>query len=384
MKILTIFGTRPEAIKLAPVIKEIEKHSRDFTSVVCITAQHRGMLDQILAFFEIIPNYDLNIMEKNQTLYDITAKSLEGIMVVLEKEKPEMVLVQGDTTTTFAGSLSAYYAKVPVGHVEAGLRTYDKYQPFPEEINRRLTSQIADIHFAPTMKAKDNLLREGINDKSIFITGNTVIDALLMALKKQFVPDVKKKWNSFFSANNLNIEDNEKRFILVTGHRRENFGKGFENICNALKDIAVTNPDVVFVYPVHLNPNVQEPVKRILNGMKNICLMPPLNYEAFVYLMSKAYLILTDSGGVQEEAPSLGKPVLVMRETTERPEGVEAGTAKLVGTDRGCIIDNVSRLLTNRNAYELMARAVNPYGDGRAAMRILEALSNFQLRHNPG
>ena len=377
MKILTVFGTRPEAVKLAPVIKEIEKRPGDFTSVVCVTAQHRDMLDQVLDLFEIAPEYDLSIMRKNQTLYDITARVLHGIRPVIEKEKPDMVLVQGDTTSTFAGSLAAYYAKVPVGHVEAGLRTYDKYRPFPEEINRRLTSQIADIHFASTKRAKENLLREGVIDKNIFVTGNTVIDALLMVVKKQSTPHVKEKWNSFLNAYNLKLNDNEKRLILVTGHRRENFGKGFENICNALKDIAASNPDVVLVYPVHLNPNVQEPVKRILSGVKNICLMLPLSYEPFVYLMSKSYLILTDSGGVQEEAPSLGKPVLVMRETTERPEGVDAGTAKLVGTDRGRIVDNVSRLLRDEDAYALIASGVNPYGDGRAAVRILDALSRF-------
>lgn len=382
MKILTVFGTRPEAVKLAPVIKELEKHSGDFTSVVCVTAQHREMLDQILNLFNIDPDYDLNIMRENQTLFDITANVLQGIRLVIEKENPGMVLVQGDTTSTFAGSLAAYYARVQVGHVEAGLRTHDKYQPFPEEINRRLTSQIADIHFAPTKMAKENLLREGFNGKNIFITGNTVIDALMMVVKKQSIPHVREKWNSFFSPYNLKLDDNKERLILVTGHRRENFGKAFENICNALKDIASTNPDVVLVYPVHLNPNVQEPVKRILNGVKNICLMPPLSYEPFVYLMSKSYLILTDSGGVQEEAPSLGKPVLVMRETTERPEGVDAGTAKLVGTDRDCITDNVSRLLTDEDAYASMAHAINPYGDGMASKRIFDALKVVQNMRN--
>lgn len=374
MKILTIFGTRPEAIKLAPVIKELEKHPDEFSSTVCITAQHREMLDQVLDLFKIKPDYDLNIMQKNQTLYDVTSKGLQGIQTVIEKECPDMVLVQGDTTTTFVGSLAAFYAKVPVGHVEAGLRTYNKYHPFPEEINRRLTSQIADLHFAPTERSKKNLVREGIDDKKIFVTGNTVIDALLLVRKKQAVTAVKEIWDSFFNGYNVTF-DNDKKLILVTGHRRENFGEGFENICNALKDIAVSYPDVDIVYPVHLNPNVQEPVNRILDGVKNICLIQPLDYEPFVYLISKSYLILTDSGGVQEEAPSLGKPVLVMRETTERPEGVDAGTVRLVGTNRGKIVEETTRLLEDEKAYFAMSSAHNPYGDGKASLQIVSILN---------
>lgn len=370
-KIFIIFGTRPEAIKLAPVIKELDRYPKEFSPIVCVTAQHREMLDQVLRIFNIKPEYDLGIMQKDQTLHDITSRGLLGIAGVIERVKPDIVIVQGDTTTTFAGSLAAFYAKIPVAHVEAGLRTHDKYHPFPEEINRRLTTQIADFHFAPTENSKQNLLKEGIDEKKILVTGNTVIDALFMINKKQSSRSAQEKWNNYFQKN-FNIKfSNKKKHILVTGHRRENFGQGFENICYALKEIAVSFEDVDVIYPVHLNPNVQRPVKEILRNIKNIYLIKPLDYEPFVYLMSRSYLILTDSGGVQEEAPSLGKPVLVMREKTERPEAVEAGTVKLVGTDKNKIVREVRKLLNNSEAYKKMSMAHNPYGDGKAASRIV-------------
>jgi UDP-N-acetylglucosamine 2-epimerase (non-hydrolysing) len=380
-KILLIFGTRPEAIKMAPVIKELEKHPAKFLSIVCVTAQHREMLDQVLRIFDIRPDYDLDIMGKDQSLHDVTSKSLLGIKKVIEKEMPDLVLVQGDTTTTFAAGLAAFYAKTPLAHVEAGLRTHDKHRPFPEEINRRLTTQMADIHLAPTERSRRNLLQEGIDRKRIFVTGNTVIDALAMIAKKQASPDEKKRWNSFFVKEQEISFDDKKKTILVTGHRRENFGEGLENICKAIKRVAADHEDVEFVYPVHLNPNVRKPVHKHLGNLRNVKLIPPLDYEPFVYLMTRSAIILTDSGGIQEEAPSLGKPVLVMRETTERPEAVEAGSVRLVGTDTDKIVREVERLLKNKAHYAKMASVLNPYGDGNAAGRIVKIIDKFQNDH---
>jgi UDP-N-acetylglucosamine 2-epimerase (non-hydrolysing) len=370
-KILFVFGTRPEAIKMAPVIIELQKHPEQFTVQICVTAQHREMLDQVLELFAIVPDFDLDIMKPGQNLTDVTCNVLQGLIPVLAAARPEVVLVHGDTTTTMAASLAAFYAGIPVAHVEAGLRTGNKRAPFPEEINRRVTGCVADMHFAPTAQARQNLLNEGVADSTIYVTGNTVIDALLTVVEKmQSDTDLQKEMAERFS-----FLDANKRLILVTGHRRENFGEGFENICLALKEITDTYPDVEIVYPVHLNPNVQEPVKRILGQENaNVFLIDPLDYLPFVYLMSRAYLIITDSGGVQEEAPSLGKPVLVMRETTERPEAVEAGTVKLVGTDPERIVREASRLLDDEGNYVAMARAMNPYGDGKAAERIAQVL----------
>ena len=365
-KVLTIFGTRPEAIKLAPVIKELEKYPEQIKSFVCVTAQHRSMMDQVLDLFEIVPDFDLNIMTQGQDLYDITSKVIYKLKAIIKEITPDVVLVQGDTTTTFVGSLSSFYSKINVGHVEAGLRTFSKYAPFPEEINRRLTSVIADYHFTPTEKAKNNLIREGI-DKNIYVTGNTVIDALLLMVEK--VKNKKKEdWDCF---NNIDLS---KKIILVTGHRRENFGKGFLSICNALRELSCRFPNFNFIYPVHLNPNVKRPVHEILDGLKNVILLDPMDYEPFVYLMNLSYMIISDSGGVQEEAPSLGKPVLVTRDTTERPEAVEAGTVKLVGTDKNKIVNETIKLLEDKSYYNQMAFAHNPYGDGNAAKRIAEIL----------
>jgi UDP-N-acetylglucosamine 2-epimerase (non-hydrolysing) len=385
-KILTIFGTRPEAIKMAPVIKALEKQSDEFTSRVCVTAQHREMLDQVLNLFQIKPDYDLDIMKTGQDLFDVTCNVLQGLKPVLEKEQPDLVLVHGDTTTTMAASLAAFYSGIPVGHVEAGLRTHNKHAPFPEEINRRVTSVVTDLHFAPTETAQNNLLREGVLNDSIFVTGNTVIDALFLTLEKIRSENLEIKIisdliESFPGLSKLFDNDdcpqtNGSNLILVTGHRRENFGQGFENICQALKKIAASHPDMQIVYPVHMNPHVQEPVQRVLSECTNIHLIAPLDYLPFVYLMHRSYLILTDSGGVQEEAPSLGKPVLVMRDTTERPEAVDAGTVKLVGIDYDAIVKNVSLLIENTNIYKIMAQAINPYGDGNACGRIIEALKN--------
>jgi UDP-N-acetylglucosamine 2-epimerase (non-hydrolysing) len=337
------------------------------------------MLDQVLDLFQINPDVDLDLMEDNQTLPQITARAITALDDVLKKIKPDWVLVQGDTTTTMVASLVAFYRGVRIGHIEAGLRTYNKRAPFPEEINRRMTSVIADLHFAPTEKAKQNLLKEGVDEKRILVTGNTVIDALLMIVKRQSHSGVQEKWNCYFAERYGISFNNGKRQILVTGHRRESFGKGFENICNALREIAHSYEDVEIVYPVHLNPNVQEPVRRILNNTKRIHLIPPLDYEPFLYLMSKSYLILTDSGGIQEEAPCLGKPVLVTRETTERPEAVKAGTARLVGTDQNKIISETKVLLSNKETYLAMSTAENPYGDGKAAARIVERLDHLSL-----
>ena len=344
---------------------------------VCVTAQHRQMLDQVLDIFEIKPDYDLNIMKTDQSLFDVTIEGLLGVRQVLQKEKPDVVLVQGDTTTTFIAGLAAFYLKIPVGHIEAGLRTNDKYQPFPEEINRRLTSHIADLHFAPTQKARHNVLAEGIKEDKIFVTGNTVIDALQYIAGKQKSPGYKEYWDRYFVVRYDIILDG-RPIILVTGHRRENSGQGFKNICYALREIAERNRNTIVIYPVHLNPNVQDPVNQILSpksiNSMNIHLIDPLDYEPFIYLMNRAYLVLTDSGGIQEEAPSLGKPVLVMRNKTERPEAVEAGMAKLVGTDKDRIVMEIQRILDDRKEDEKMANAPNPYGDGKAAERVVKIL----------
>ena len=380
-KIVLIFGTRPEAIKMAPVIKELEKHPAEFKTVVCVTAQHREMLDQVLDLFEIKPDYDLDIMKPGQDLFNVTCNVLQGLKKVLAAEQPDIVLVHGDTTTTMAASLAAFYCQIPVGHVEAGLRTHNKFSPFPEEINRQVTSRIADFHFAPTETARQNLLAESVNENTIFITGNTVIDALLMVVDKVRNKEIRDKIEADLIArfpglrNVLSSHSTiNSRLILVTGHRRENFGDGFESICQALKQIADQHADVEVIYPVHLNPNVQEPVNRILTGVPSVHLIEPLDYLPFVYLLDRASLIITDSGGVQEEAPSLGKPVLVMRKTTERPEAVAAGTVKLVGTSFEKIVGEATNLLTNPLEYKKMSRAHNPYGDGNACARIVEAI----------
>jgi UDP-N-acetylglucosamine 2-epimerase (non-hydrolysing) len=372
-KILIIFGTRPEAIKLAPVILKLKAMSKQLRTVVCVTAQHREMLDQVLGLFDINPDYDLNIMRKNQSLFNITSTGLQKLKVVLQKEKPDMILVQGDTTTTFIASLAAYYLKIKIGHVEAGLRTNDKFNPFPEEINRRLADCLADLYFVHTEKAKQNLLKEGVDKKKIFITGNTVIDALLMTIEKHKDKRIQRELMHRFLSE-YRISFNSQKVILVTGHRRESFGKEFENICYGLKKIANSNNDVQIIYPVHLNPNVQKPARKILNNVKNIHLIEPLDYFSFVWLMNQSYLILTDSGGIQEESPSLGKPVLIMRRTTERPEGIEAGTAKLIGTDRKRIFYETMKLLENEKLYQKMAKTTNPYGDGKASERIYDVL----------
>lgn len=369
-KILSVFGTRPEAIKMAPIVLELKKYPELFDSRVCVTGQHRQMLDQVLCLFDIKPEYDLNIMGKNQSLTDVTSKVLQGLEPVLEEFRPDIVLVHGDTTTTLAASLAAYYQKIDVGHIEAGLRTGDIYSPWPEEMNRHLTSTITRYHFAPTAQSRQNLLNEGVNENQILITGNTVIDALLSVVDK-FRTDATLRQDM---VERFNFLDPTKRIILVTGHRRESFGEGFESICNALKIIVESHQDVQIVYPVHLNPKVQEPVQRILGKIKGIHLIEPQEYLSFVYLMDRSYLIITDSGGVQEEAPSLGKPVLVMRETTERPEALDAGTVKLVGTDTKKIIAEASRLLTDSITYDLMSTAHNPYGDGKAARLIVNSL----------
>jgi UDP-N-acetylglucosamine 2-epimerase (non-hydrolysing) len=378
LKVLSVFGTRPEAIKMAPVIKELEKHPESFQSLVCVTAQHRQMLDQVLNLFEIRPDFDLDIMKPGQDLFDVTCNVLQGLKGVLAQVKPDIVLVHGDTTTTMAATIAAYYSRIRVGHVEAGLRTHDKYAPFPEEINRRVTGAVADLHFAPTSAARENLLREGISEENIFVTGNTVVDALLSVSGRiADNEELRVRFEADFS-----FLDPTKKLILVTGHRRENFGEGFENICQALADIATSHADVEILYPVHLNPNVQEPVRRILGDGKlaNIHLIEPVDYLPFVYLMNRSHLIITDSGGVQEEAPSLGKPVLVMRDTTERPEAVVAGTVRLVGTDLDRIVAEACTLLEDQDAYSAMGKAHNPYGDGQAAVRIGVALLHINQR----
>ncbi|WP_105651434.1 non-hydrolyzing UDP-N-acetylglucosamine 2-epimerase [Cronobacter dublinensis] len=374
MRVLTVFGTRPEAIKMAPLVHALAQDPA-FDTRVCVTAQHREMLDQVLHLFSIVPDYDLNIMKPGQGLTEITCRILEGLKPILTEFRPDVVLVHGDTTTTIATSLAAFYQRIPVGHVEAGLRTGYLYSPWPEEANRTLTGHLAMYHFAPTELSRQNLLRENIPDARIFVTGNTVIDALFTVRDRVMADEPLR----------LRLEtqypflDGDKKMILVTGHRRESFGEGFEQICRALADIAAQNRDVQIVYPVHLNPNVTEPVNRILGHVENVVLIEPQEYLPFVWLMNHAWLILTDSGGIQEEAPSLGKPVLVMRETTERPEAVEAGTVRLVGTDTRRIVDEVTRLLHDDAAYQAMSHAHNPYGDGQACERILHALKNNRV-----
>ena len=375
LKLLFIFGTKPEAVKLAPVILKSKERKDIFATKVCVTAQHREMLDQVLNLFKIKPDYDLNIMRRNQSLFNITTRGIKQLGKVLKIERPDIIIVQGDTTTTFVASLSAYYLKIKIAHIEAGLRTSDKFNPFPEEINRLLTDCLTDYYFAPTEWAKNNLLKEGVDEKKIFVTGNTVIDALFFTLKKQQDPKVQQKLERKFKKD-FNITFDNQKTILVTAHRRESFGKDFENICYALREIVDKHKDVQIMYPVHLNPNVQKPVKKILNNRQRIYLIPPLDYFTTVWLMSKAYLILTDSGGIQEEAPSLGKPVLVMRKTTERPEGIEADVAKLVGVEKESIVECTSELLTNNALYKKMAKAINPYGDGKASDGIIEILLN--------
>ncbi|KKD59399.1 UDP-N-acetylglucosamine 2-epimerase [Grimontia sp. AD028] len=369
IKVLTVFGTRPEAIKMAPLVHKLS-HAEGIDAKVCVTAQHREMLDQVLDLFEIEPDFDLNVMKPGQSLYEVTSNIISGLKPVLEDFKPDIVLVHGDTATTLSASLAAYFQQIAVGHVEAGLRTGNIYSPWPEEGNRKLTGAISTLHFAPTKTSECNLLSEGVSAESISITGNTVIDALFLVKEKlENDQDLIDTLASVFPQI-----DNNKKLILVTGHRRESFGGGFERICEALAEIATRHPDSQIIYPVHLNPNVREPVNRILKNVNNIHLIEPQEYLPFVYLMNKAHVILTDSGGIQEEAPSLGKPVLVMRDTTERPEAVEAGTVKLVGTDKNKIITAVDNLLNNEDDYERMSRAHNPYGDGKSCQRIIEKI----------
>lgn len=379
-KILIIFGTRPEAIKMAPLVKACHME-KTFEVKVCVTAQHREMLDQVLDLFEIHPDFDLNIMKSGQDLYDVTSSVLLGLKEILHNFKPDLVLVHGDTTTTLSAGLAAFYQQIKVGHIEAGLRTGDIYSPWPEEGNRQMTSDITTYHFAPTKTSKENLLKENIKEESIVVTGNTVIDALLMALEKiknnlSLEKEILDSIQSSIKSSSFDIK--HSKFILVTGHRRENHGQGFIDICSALKEIALKNRGLHIVYPVHLNPNVQKPVKELLSNIDNIHLIKPLQYEQFIYLMDRSFFIITDSGGVQEEAPSLGKPVLVMRNTTERPEALDAGTVKLVGTDKELIVKEAQELISNQVSYEKMSKAHNPYGDGHACERII----NYIKDHN--
>lgn len=367
-KNLIIFGTRPEAIKMAPLVKAFLDYPNEFETRVCITAQHREMLDQVLEFFNIVPDYDLDLMKPNQNLYTLTSDIITGLKPVLEDFNPDYVYVHGDTTTTMAASIASFYSGAKVCHVEAGLRTFDKRSPFPEEINRSIAGSVSDYHFAPTETSRDNLLNENIKESNIMVTGNTVIDALKFSASIVSSENYRDNEVEFLKT----FVNNDKRLILVTGHRRENHGQGFINICSALKSIATEHEDVQIIYPVHLNPNVQKPVYELLNDIENIKLINPLSYPAFVWLMNESYIIITDSGGVQEEAPSLGKPVLVMRDTTERPEAVDAGTVLLVGTDTNKIIRETERLLNNKNNYESMSKLHNPYGDGLACKRIVE------------
>jgi UDP-N-acetylglucosamine 2-epimerase (non-hydrolysing) len=367
LKVITVIGTRPEAIKLAPVVLEL-RNRPEIESVVCVTAQHREMLDQPLELFEIVPDHDLDIMTAGQSLAQVTSRAIEGLDRVIAEEKPDWVLVQGDTTTAFCGALAAFYHKVKVGHVEAGLRTYNKYSPYPEEMNRCLVGQLTDYHFAPTDRSRDALLREDFAAENIFVTGNTVIDSLLWARERLDGGEAELP-------EGLTDQLAGKRVVLVTGHRRESFGEGFTNICKAIKTVADEKEDVAFVYPMHLNPNVRAPVNEILQGHERIHLIEPLTYMPFVWLMNRADLVLTDSGGVQEEAPSLGKPVLVMRDTTERPEGVDAGNARLVGTDLDAIVGSLRELLDDEKAYNAMANVKNPYGDGTSAKQIIDLIA---------
>ncbi len=376
-KILSVFGTRPEAIKMAPLVKELEKNKNTIDSKVCVTAQHREMLDQVLDIFDIHPDFDLDIMKPNQDLYDITSRVLLKMRDVLDDFKPDMILVHGDTTTSTTAALAAFYKQIPVGHIEAGLRTGNIYSPWPEEMNRKITGALGTFHFAPTQLARENLLLENVNGENIFVTGNTVIDALLIAADKikgsiELEQNIVDELSDIFDADLESIFSS--KFILVTGHRRENFGDGFIHICKALQEIAKKFTEVNIIYPVHLNPNVKEPVYKLLKGFNNIHLITPLSYLPFIYLLEKCYFVLTDSGGIQEEAPSFGKPVLVMRDTTERPEAVNAGTVKLVGTNKKRIISESRKLLEDRDYYLSMAEANNPYGDGKASERIVDII----------
>lgn len=383
-RIMFVFGTRPEAIKMAPVIKEFQKHKDKFQTIITVTGQHRQMLDQVLELFEIVPDFDLNIMKKSQDLYDVTAKVLIGMREVLNQSNPDIVLVHGDTTTSSAAALAAFYKQIPVGHIEAGLRTNNIYSPWPEEVNRQLTSRISSFNFAPTPLSKQNLLKENISENKITVTGNTVIDALYWVIDKiKNNPDLNLHLQEAIKKDGYDVSrlKTDKKLVLITGHRRENFGEGFISICEAIKFLAEKYPQVDFVYPMHLNPNVREPIHKIfgenLNQFSNLFFIEPLEYLSFVYLMEKSYIVLTDSGGIQEEAPGLGKPVLVMRDTTERPEALEAGTVKLVGTDYNKIISEVSKLLDDKDYYNKMSFSVNPYGDGHASERIVEKFEVF-------
>lgn len=378
---MLVFGTRPEAIKMAPLVKEFQKYPEKFETIVCVTGQHRQMLDQVLRLFEITPDYDLNIMKQGQDLYDVTARVLTGMRDVLEEAEPDVVLVHGDTTTSTAAALAAFYQQIPVGHVEAGLRTHNIYSPWPEEMNRQITGRIATFNFAPTPLSRENLLKENIADSSITVTGNTVIDALYMVVEKiKKESDLRNELKGILQTSGYDVDrlDNGRKSVLITGHRRENFGEGFISICRAIKTLSEKYPEVDFIYPMHLNPNVRKPIHEVfgknLSDFGNLFFIEPLEYLSFVFLMEKSTLVLTDSGGIQEEAPGLGKPVLVMRDTTERPEALSAGTVKLVGTDYDKIIGEVSALLDDRQYYETMSKAVNPYGDGKACVRIIDVL----------
>lgn len=380
-KVMLVFGTRPEAIKMAPLVKEFQKHSDQFETIVCVTGQHRQMLDQVLAIFDIKPDYDLNIMKQGQDLYDVTARVLVGMRDVLDEVKPDVVLVHGDTTTSTAAALAAFYKQIPVGHVEAGLRTHNIYSPWPEEMNRQITGRIATYNFAPTPLSRENLLKENVDDEKIIITGNTVIDALYWVVDKiKNTPALNDELKNILKDAGYDVDrlNGGKKLVLITGHRRENFGDGFISMCKAIKALAEKYPDVDFIYPMHLNPNVRKPIHEVfgenLNGLGNMFFIEPLEYLSFVFLMEKSHIVLTDSGGIQEEAPGLGKPVLVMRDTTERPEALEAGTVKLVGTDYDKIVTNVSALLDDSEHYDAMSQAVNPYGDGMACEKIINSL----------
>ncbi len=385
-KIMLVFGTRPEAIKMAPLVKEFQKHPDKFETIVCVTGQHRQMLDQVLNLFEITPDYDLDIMKQGQDLYDITSRVLLGMREVLQKATPDVVLVHGDTTTSTAAALAAFYRQIPVGHVEAGLRTHNIYSPWPEEINRQITGRIATYNFAPTQLSKANLLREAVDERSITVTGNTVVDALYWVVDKiKEDKNLSEELKNILQAAGYNPDrlSDDKRLVLITGHRRENFGDGFINMCTAIKDLTQKYPDVDFVYPMHLNPNVRKPIHQVfgedLSNLGNMFFIEPLEYLSFVYLMEKSTIVLTDSGGIQEEAPGLGKPVLVMRDTTERPEALEAGTVKLVGTNYDKIMEEVSRLLDDNSYYDTMSKAVNPYGDGQGCRRIVETFKGDSI-----
>lgn len=384
-RIMLVFGTRPEAIKMAPLVKEFQKNTKDFRTIVCVTGQHREMLDQVLSIFEIKPDYDLNIMKQGQDLYDVTARVLTGMRDVLKEANPDIVLVHGDTTTSTAAALAAFYQQIPVGHVEAGLRTHNIYSPWPEEMNRQLTGRIATYHFAPTPLSKQNLLMENVAEDRITVTGNTVIDALYMVvdkIKQDKELDAMLERSLRDAGYDVARLKDGKALVLITGHRRENFGDGFISMCRAIKALTEKYPEVDFVYPMHLNPNVRRPIHEVfgedLSGLTNMFFIEPLEYLSFVYLMEKSTLVLTDSGGIQEEAPGLGKPVLVMRDTTERPEALEAGTVKLVGTDYGRIVSEVSALLDDSAYYDRMSKAVNPYGDGLACKRIVDVLHSVE------